>query len=53
MDAVTVAECEGVFAYLDSRIAFFKKPFAYKQCYLSLLRTCNMLLRRLSKVCLP
>ena len=45
-----MGECEGVFAYLDFRLDFFKKPWAYKTCYLPLLRTCNMLLRRLSKV---
>lgn len=50
MEAVTVAECEGVFAFLDARLGFFKQPWAYKTCYLPLLRTCNMLLRRLSKV---
>ncbi len=50
VEAVSVAECEGVFAYLDARINFFRQPAVYKFCYLALLRACNMLLRRLSKV---
>ncbi len=53
MEAVTVAECEGVFAYLDARINFFRQPAVYKSCYLALLRSCNTLLRRLSKVRQP
>lgn len=49
VEAVTVAECEGVFAFLDSRISFFKHPQARHQCQFALLRTGNTLLRRLSK----
>jgi hypothetical protein len=46
-----VQECEGVFVYLDSRTATFKSPaFAEMRCKNTLLRTCNMLLKRLSKV---
>lgn len=43
-------DCEGVFAYLDSRTATFKSPpFHERRCTNTLLRTCNMLLKRLSK----
>ncbi len=44
------ADCEGLFAYLDSRIDAFKSPTFQHASKLTLLRTCNMLLKRLSKV---
>ncbi|KAL4423622.1 hypothetical protein ABPG77_009209 [Micractinium sp. CCAP 211/92] len=43
------ADCEGLFAYLDSRIDAFKSPTFQHASKLTLLRTCNMLLKRLSK----
>jgi len=39
-----------VFAYLDSRTDTFKSPAFQQPSKLTLLRTCNMLLKRLSKV---
>ncbi|KAI3431826.1 hypothetical protein D9Q98_010579 [Chlorella vulgaris] len=49
-EGASVQECEGVFVYLDSRTATFKSPaFAEMRCKNTLLRTCNMLLKRLSK----
>ena len=43
-------DCEGLFAYLDSRTDAFKSPTFQAASKLTLLRTCNMLLKRLSKV---
>ncbi|KAL4439830.1 hypothetical protein ABPG75_002831 [Micractinium tetrahymenae] len=43
------ADCEGLFAYLDSRTGAFKSPAFHGASKLTLLRTCNMLLKRLSK----
>lgn len=39
-----------MFAYLDSRTPTFKAPTFERSSKLTLLRTCNMLLKRLSKV---
>lgn len=44
------ADCEGIFAFLDSRIEAFKSSAFQSASKLTLLRTCNMLLKRLSKV---
>jgi hypothetical protein len=50
-EGTSVQDCGGVFAYLDSRTAAFKSPaLAEARCRNTLLRTCNMLLKRLSKV---
>ncbi|EFN51183.1 hypothetical protein CHLNCDRAFT_55304 [Chlorella variabilis] len=49
-EGASVQDCEGVFAFLDSRTATFKSPaFQEARCKNTLLRTCNMLLKRLSK----
>lgn len=50
VESVPTEECEGVFAYLDSRIAAFKQEAVFNRSNLTLLRTCNLLLKRLSKV---
>eukprot|EP00887_Chlorella_sp_A99_P000489 scaffold17.g489.t1 len=49
VETTTVEQCEGVFAYLDSRIAAFKEEKVFQRSNLTLLRTCNLLLKRLSK----
>ncbi|PRW33147.1 THO complex subunit 1 [Chlorella sorokiniana] len=43
------ADCEGVFAWLDERTPTFKSATFENRSKLTLLRTCNMLLKRLSK----
>ncbi|PSC69291.1 THO complex subunit 1 isoform X1 isoform B [Micractinium conductrix] len=43
------ADCEGLYAYLDSRTEVFKAPPLQGASKLTLLRTCNALLKRLSK----
>lgn len=51
-EGTSVQDCGGVFAFLDSRTTAFKAPaLAEARCRNTLLRTCNMLLKRLSKVC--
>lgn len=49
VEVCTNAECDGVFAYLDSRLVQFKRPGVMVKSHHTLLRTCNLLLKRLSK----
>lgn len=49
VDASTNAECDGILSYLDSRIAEFKRPGGMPKSHHTLLRTCTLMLRRLSK----
>lgn len=49
VETITNEECEGVLAYLDSRLVEFKKPLLVTKSHHTLLRTCNLLLKRLSK----
>lgn len=53
VETVTNEECEGLFAYLGSRIAPFRAEHVFARSHLTLLRTCNLLLKRLSKVWAP
>ena len=49
VEASTNAECDGILSYLDSRIAEFKRPGVMPKSHHTLLRTCTLMLRRLSK----
>ncbi|XP_035207983.1 THO complex subunit 1-like isoform X2 [Stegodyphus dumicola] len=48
-EASTVVECEKIFAFVESRVETFKKDIFFKTCKNHLLRSCNDLLRRLSR----
>jgi THO complex subunit 1 len=49
VEAATNAECDGILSYLDSRLAEFKRPGLMQKSHHTLLRTCTLLLKRLSK----
>ena len=49
IESLTNEECHGVLAFLDSRLMQFKSPILFNKSHLTLLRSCTLLLRRLSK----
>ncbi|KAG7672356.1 putative THO complex subunit 1 [Nannochloris sp. 'desiccata'] len=49
VEAATNAGCDGILSYLDSRLAEFKRPGLMQKSHHTLLRTCTLLLKRLSK----
>lgn len=48
-DSSTIVECEKLFVFVETRVETFKKEFFFKMCKNYLLRSCNDLLRRLSR----
>ena len=49
VESMTNEECHGMLAYLDSRLMQFKSAALFPRSHLTLLRTCTLLMRRLSK----
>lgn len=49
VESITISECEGVFTYLEDHAAALGRPRAKASGKHHMLRTCNQLLRRLSK----
>jgi THO complex subunit 1 len=49
VEAATNAGCDGILSYLDSRLVEFKRPGLMQKSHHTLLRTCTLLLKRLSK----
>ncbi|GIY40007.1 THO complex subunit 1 [Caerostris darwini] len=48
-ESCTIAECEKIFAFIESRVDIFKKDIFFKACKNHLLRSCNDLSKRLSR----
>ncbi|XP_054712418.1 THO complex subunit 1-like [Uloborus diversus] len=48
-ESSTIVQCEKIFAFVESRVETFKKDLFFKSCKNHLLRSCNDLLRRLSR----
>ncbi|PRD23706.1 UNVERIFIED_CONTAM: Thoc1 [Trichonephila clavipes] len=48
-ESSTIAECEKYFSFVESRVEVFKKEIFFKACKNHLLRSCNDLLKRLSR----
>ncbi|GFY55636.1 THO complex subunit 1 [Trichonephila inaurata madagascariensis] len=48
-ESSTIAECEKYFSFVESRVEVFKKDIFFKACKNHLLRSCNDLLKRLSR----
>lgn len=49
MEVTTTTNCIDIFDYLDSRMEMFTRPGVRQKSQYTLLRTCNILLKRLSK----
>jgi THO complex subunit 1 len=49
LEAAATGECEGVVAYLHSRLAQFQRPGVFQKSKHTLLRACTLLLARLAK----
>lgn len=48
-DCSTLEECETIFTFIEERVDILKKDIFFKTCKNQLLRSCNDLLRRLSR----
>ncbi|GFU58681.1 THO complex subunit 1 [Nephila pilipes] len=48
-ESSTIAECEQFFSFVESRVDIFKKDIFFRVCKNHLLRSCNDLLKRLSR----
>ncbi|KAE8741387.1 hypothetical protein FOCC_FOCC013086 [Frankliniella occidentalis] len=48
-DALTLQQCEQLFAYVEENVSIWKEDMFFTQCKNNLLRMCNDLLRRLSR----
>ncbi|GBM63311.1 THO complex subunit 1 [Araneus ventricosus] len=48
-ESSTISECEKYFSFVESRVEIFKKDIFFKVCKNHLLRSCNDLLKRLSR----
>ncbi|XP_055947752.1 THO complex subunit 1-like isoform X2 [Argiope bruennichi] len=48
-ESSTIIECETYFSFVESRVDIFKKDIFFKVCKNHLLRSCNDLLKRLSR----
>ncbi|KAK3917778.1 THO complex subunit 1 [Frankliniella fusca] len=48
-DALTLQQCERLFAYVEENVSIWKEDMFFTQCKNNLLRMCNDLLRRLSR----
>ncbi|GFR12495.1 THO complex subunit 1 [Trichonephila clavata] len=48
-ESSTIAECEKYFSFVENRVEVFKKDIFFKACKNHLLRSCNDLLKRLSR----
>ncbi|KAG8176371.1 hypothetical protein JTE90_018946 [Oedothorax gibbosus] len=48
-ESSTIVECEKYFTFVESRVDTFKKDLFFKACKNHLLRSCNDLLKRLSR----
>ena len=49
IEAATNAECDGILSFLDTRLAEFRRSGVMQKSHHTLLRTCTLLLKRLSK----
>lgn len=49
-ESSSVVEAEGVFSFIHDHVAVLRQPHIFGRGKLQLLRMCNNLLRRLSKV---
>lgn len=48
-ESSTIVECEKIFGFVENKVETFKKDIFFKTCKNQLLRSCNDLLRRLSR----
>ncbi|XP_042897410.1 THO complex subunit 1 isoform X4 [Parasteatoda tepidariorum] len=48
-EASTIVDCEKTFSFMENRVDTFKKEIFFKACKNHLLRSCNDLLKRLSR----
>ncbi|UYV76323.1 THOC1 [Cordylochernes scorpioides] len=49
LDCLTLDRCEKLFSWVEARVHFWQKDFFFNTCKNRILRTCNDLLRRLSR----